>query len=44
MITDDGALEIIAECENCTEAAKKLLIQSLKRGSTDNISVMVIKL
>lgn len=44
VISDDKAVEIVLESENCQMAAKKLLIASLRGGSTDNISVMVLKL
>ena len=44
VIEDDKAVEIIMASENCTKAATDLLRASLKAGSTDNISVVVIKL
>jgi len=44
VIEDDKAVEIILEQENASKAATELLRSALKAGSTDNISVMVIKL
>merc|ERR1712137_408068 len=44
VIEDDKAVEIILQHESCTKAATELLRASLTAGSTDNISVMVIKL
>ena len=44
VISDDSAVELVMQFDKCQEAAKKLLIASLRAGSTDNISVMVLKL
>mmetsp|Transcript_89 Transcript_89/g.311 ORF Transcript_89/g.311 Transcript_89/m.311 type:complete len:310 (-) Transcript_89:79-1008(-) len=44
VISDDSAVELVMQFDKCQEAAKKLLIASLRGGSTDNISVMVLKL
>ena len=44
VIDDNTSVEIILQAENCSKAAVELLRASLKAGSTDNISVMVIKL
>jgi protein phosphatase PTC1 len=44
VLSDQDAVTLILRYETCKEAAKQLLIQSLRSGSTDNISVIVIKL
>lgn len=44
VISDDEALEIIKDISDPEEAAIKLRDQALQRSSTDNISVIVIKL
>lgn len=44
VISDQESCDIVAEHEACSEASRALMITSLKKGSTDNISVMVIKL
>jgi len=44
VIEDDEAVELILKYDSCQKAATELLRASLKAGSTDNISVMVIKL
>lgn len=44
VVSDQDAIDFILQFDSCQEAAKKLLRKSLKNGSTDNISVMVIKL
>eukprot|EP00276_Gloeochaete_wittrockiana_P016059 CAMPEP_0184335046 /NCGR_PEP_ID=MMETSP1089-20130417/3675_1 /TAXON_ID=38269 ORGANISM="Gloeochaete wittrockiana, Strain SAG46.84" /NCGR_SAMPLE_ID=MMETSP1089 /ASSEMBLY_ACC=CAM_ASM_000445 /LENGTH=295 /DNA_ID=CAMNT_0026659521 /DNA_START=29 /DNA_END=916 /DNA_ORIENTATION=- len=43
VISDAEAMEIIKAAPTCQEAAVTLLRTSLRKGSTDNISVMVIK-
>jgi len=44
VIEDDKSVEIVTQAENATKAATELLKAALRAGSTDNISVMVIKL
>merc|ERR1711934_4584 len=44
VIQDQEAVDLIKEYNTCEEASKALLIAALNKGSTDNISVMVIAL
>jgi protein phosphatase PTC1 len=44
VIEDDEAVELVSKFEKAQEAAKHLLVTALKKGSTDNISVIVVKL
>jgi len=44
VISDRESCEVIQKYPTVQEAAKQLLISSLRKGSTDNISVMVIAL
>jgi len=44
VISDQDSVDFILKYEKCQDAAKNLLIHSIKSGSTDNISVMVIRL
>jgi len=40
---DQNALDLIKDMENAKAMSKKLLVATLKAGSTDNVSVMVVK-
>lgn len=44
VISDDQSVEIVSKHEKMQVASKELLKESLLAGSTDNISVMVLKL
>jgi serine/threonine protein phosphatase PrpC len=44
VISDDESVSIITKYETCAEASKALLSAALQAGSTDNISIMVLKL
>lgn len=44
VLSDDDASQIVVNASTTQEAATRLLRQSLKLGSTDNISVMVVQL
>lgn len=44
VMEDDEAAGVVAAASSSQEAATRLLRQSLKAGSTDNISVMVVEL
>lgn len=45
VLSDQEALDLIKDEDiSCTEMSKKLVQESLKRGSTDNLSVMVVRL
>ena len=43
VVSDSEAMEIVRAANTCQEAATTLLRTSLRKGSTDNISVMVLK-
>lgn len=46
VVTDEEAVEIVRKEDhpNCLTKAKVLLLEAKKKGSTDNLTVMVIKL
>ena len=43
-VSNDKAFDIAKECDNAKTYAKKLMETAIKNGSSDNISVIVIKL
>jgi serine/threonine protein phosphatase PrpC len=43
-VSNDKAFDIAKECDNAKTYAKKLMEAAIKNGSSDNISVIVIKL
>jgi protein phosphatase PTC1 len=44
VVQDDEAASVVFKAGNPTQAAEKLKNLALEKGSTDNISVMVLKL
>jgi len=44
VMTDTEAVEAITGMKNANEMAKKIVQMSLERGTTDNVSVIVIRL
>jgi len=44
VISDQQACDIVLAASSCGEASKELLVTALRNGSTDNISVMVIRI
>lgn len=44
VIEDQQAVELAAEEPDAQAAARRLLVEALKRGSTDNLSVIVLRL
>jgi len=44
VISDQQACDIVLAAGSCGEASKELLVTALRSGSTDNISVMVVRI
>lgn len=44
VVNDDEVYDLIKSEESCTARSKVLLVEALKRGSTDNLSVLVVQL
>jgi protein phosphatase PTC1 len=44
VISDQQACDIVLAASSCGEASKELLVTALRSGSTDNISVMVVRI
>jgi len=48
VVSDQGAADLVLDSANCslssTELSKRLLVKALDEGSTDNLTVMVVKL
>jgi serine/threonine protein phosphatase PrpC len=43
-MTDQAAADIYIKCGDPVEAARSIKAEALKRGTTDNVSVMCIQL
>ena len=43
VLSDQEACDLVLKHEKAQDAAKMLLVQSIKSGSTDNISVVIVK-